>query len=360
LQFIHDAPSPRVVFGAGSLKKLGGELDLLGGRRAMIVATPGRTELVSEIASSLGDRVGARFLSARVHVPAAIAADARALAAKIDADALISVGGGSAIGVAKAVAHSTGLPIIAIPTTYSGSEMTPVWGLSDEAGKRTGRDARVIPRVVIYDPELTLDLPVRVSIASGFNAVAHCVESLYAPDATPLTTMSSVLALQLFPSALRSIAANTRVAHSREDALYASMLAGMALGSTQMGVHHQICHVLGGSFGLPHAETHTVILPHSAAFNREAASVEMEVIAASIDVEDTPQGLFDLAQELGATMSLAELGMREEDLDRAAEVVVEKPYPNPRPVTLEGVRELLDNAFYGRRPDRPLTSPTGE
>jgi maleylacetate reductase len=350
LQFIHDAPSPRVVFGAGSVNMLGAELDLLDGRRAMIVATPGRIATVRQLAASLGDRVAGDFASAKVHVPAEIAGEARELAAKIGADTLIAVGGGSAIGVAKAVALSTGLPIIAIPTTYSGSEMTPEWGLSDESGKTTGRDQRVLPRVVIYDPELTYDLPARVSVTSGLNAMAHCVEALYAPDGTPLTTMTAVLGLQLFPAALRSIAADSHNKHAREDAMYSSMLAGSALASAQMGIHHKLCHVLGGSFGLPHADAHAVILPHAAEYNRDAAPTEMEVIGACIDADDAPQGLFDLAQELGAPMTLAELGMKEEDLDRAAQLTTEKPYPNPQPVTLEGVRELLDNAFVGRRP----------
>jgi maleylacetate reductase len=207
-----------------------------------------------------------------------------------------------------------------------------------------------MPGLVIYDPELTLELPIGVSVASAFNAMAHCVESLYAGDATPLTSMISVLALQLFPPSLRLIVGDRRSVPAREDALYSAMLAGMALASTQMGVHHKVCHVLGGSFGLPHAETHAVVLPHSAAYNRESAPAEMEVIAASIEADDAPGGLYDLARELGAPRSLADLGMREKDLDRAAELAVEKPYPNPRPVTREEVRELLQNAYRGKKP----------
>lgn len=316
----------------------------------MIIATPGRVELANAIALLLGEKVAGKFLSAQVHVPAEVAAEAEALAMRLSADSIISVGGGSATGVAKAVALSTGLPVVAIPTTYSGSEMTPVWGLSDDSGKRTGRDPRATPRTVIYDPELTLDLPTQVSVASAFNAMAHCVESLYAADATPLASMTSVLALQLFPPSLRRILADKRSVAAREDALYGAMLAGMALASTEMGVHHKVCHVLGGSFGLPHAETHAVVLPHSAAYNRESAPAEMEVIAASIEADDAPGGLYDLARELGAAMSLTELGMREKDLDRAAELAVEKPYPNPRAVTREGVRKLLENAYRGNKP----------
>jgi maleylacetate reductase len=338
------------VFGAGSLNELAGELDHLGVSQVLIVATPGRAGLAGQIESLLGDRLAGKFLSARVHVPADVAAEAESLASRVSADSLVTIGGGSAIGVAKAIALQTGLPIVAIPTTYSGSEMTPVWGLSDEAGKRTGRDARAMPRVVIYDPQLSLDLPLGTSVASAFNAMAHCVESLYAADATPLTTMMSVLALQLFPPAMRRIAADQHSVNAREDAMYSGMLAGMALAATQMGVHHKICHVLGGSFGLSHAGSHAVMLPYSAAYNREAATVEMDIIAASIDANDAPQGLYDLARELGAPASLASLGMRESDLDRVAEIAVEKPYPNPRPVTFEGVRELLGNAYSGRRP----------
>ncbi|HEY8165333.1 MAG TPA: maleylacetate reductase [Gemmatimonadaceae bacterium] len=350
MRFVHDSVSPRVVFGCGSISQVPAEIELLGCSRSLIIATPGRARFVAEIETLLGARAAAKFLSARVHVPADVAAEAEILATVVKADSVVAVGGGSAIGVAKAVALKTGAPIIAIPTTYSGSEMTPVWGLSDESGKRTGRDPRVMPRVVIYDPDLTVDLPIEVSVPSAFNAMAHCVEALYAPDAQPLTSMMAVLALQLFPPALRRIASAPRDANSREDALYAAMLAGKALASSEMGVHHKICHVLGGSFGLPHAQTHMVVLPHAAAFNRHAAAAEMEVIAASIGADDAPQGLYDLARELGAPMSLSALGMEEADLDRAAELVVEKPYPNPRPVTREAVRELLDNAFHGRSP----------
>jgi maleylacetate reductase len=350
VRFVHDAQSPRVVFGAGSLKELPSELDRLGVSRALIIATPGRSDLANAIASLLGKRLAEKFSSARPHVPSDVIAEAESLAARVSADSLVAVGGGSSIGVAKAVALAIGLPIVAIPTTYSGSEMTPIWGLSDESGKRTGRDSRVMPGLVIYDPELTLELPIGVSVASAFNAMAHCVESLYAGDATPLTSMIAVLALQLFPPSLRLIVGDGRSVPAREDALYSAMLAGMALASTQMGVHHKVCHVLGGSFGLPHAETHAVVLPHSAAYNRESAPAEMEVIAASIEADDAPPGLYDLARQLGAPMSLAELGMREEDLDRAADLAAEKPYPNPRPVTREGVRDLLENAYHGKKP----------
>ncbi len=350
MRFVHDGQSPRVVFGAGSVKELPSEIDRLGVSRALIVATPGRGELVGRIESLIGHRAGGKFLGAQVHVPADVATEAESLAKRVRADSIISVGGGSAIGAAKAVALDTTFPIIAIATTYSGSEMTPIWGLSNHSGKRTGRDSRVMPRVVIYDPELTLDLPVAVSVASGFNALAHCMESLYASNATPLTSMTAVLGFEIVPSALRRIVADPRSTDAREDALYGAMLAGQALAATQMGIHHKVCHVLAGSFGLPHADAHAVLLPHSAAFNRDAAPAEMDVIAAAVGADDAPGGLFDLGVELGAPRSLAALGMREADLDRAAELVVEKPYANPRTVTREGVRAMLENAFRGERP----------
>jgi Alcohol dehydrogenase, class IV len=345
--FVSESGATRVVFGSGTFDQLPAELDRLGCERAMLVSTPGRRALADRAKEMLGRRFGARFDDAVIHVPDHVAASARDVALDSRADCLIALGGGSAIGVAKAVALTTGLPVIAVPTTYSGSEMTPIWGRTSEGQKQTGRDAKVQPRVVIYDPELTLDLPVSVSAASGMNAIAHCVEALYAADATPESSKAAVRGIELISQALPQIVADPGSPSAREAALEGAWLAGSALASVQMALHHKLCHTLGGAFDLPHAETHAVLLPYTAAYNRPAAAAAMERAAKALNAPDAPTALLDLERKIGTPLSLEKIGMKESDLDRAADLAVERQYPNPREVTKLEVRQLLDAAFRG-------------
>jgi len=313
----------------------------------MLVSTPGRTVLVDRAKEILGALVVESFDRAVVHVPAHTAAEARAAAEGSRADILIALGGSSAIGVAKAVALALPLPIIAVPTTYGGSEMTPIWGMTRDAKKETGRDPRVQPMVVIYDPDLTLSLPARITAASGMNAIAHCIEALYAPDATPATTAAACEGLRLLASSLPRLAASPGDREQRADALRGAMYAGWSLGHVQMGLHHKLCHVIGGAFDLPHADTHAVMLPYTAAYNRDAASDAMRTAAKILDVEDTPSELLSIAQMIGAPLSLREIGFPEAGLSRAAELALEQRYPNPAPITLEGISILLDAGYRG-------------
>lgn len=336
-----------MVFGSGTFSSLPDELERLGGERAVLVSTRGRDSLTKLAIQMLGDNVVARFNDAVVHVPEQVAIAARSVAIAARADCVIALGGGSSIGAAKAIALTTGLPIIAVPTTYGGSEMTPIWGLTSHGQKQTGRDPKVQPRVVIYDPELTLGLPADVSAASGMNAIAHCVEALYAVDATAASTEAACRGIELLAKALPKVVADPRALAARDAALEGAWLAGFALGTVQMALHHKLCHTLGGAFELPHAETHAVLLPYTSAFNRDAAENAMQLAAKALEARDTPMALLDLEIRIGTPLSLEEIGMKESDLDRAAVLAVERQYPNPRPITKSGIRQLLEAAFRG-------------
>jgi maleylacetate reductase len=274
---------------------------------------------------------------------------AREAARKVNADCCVAVGGGSTIGFGKAIALSSSLPVVAVPTTYSGSEMTTIWGVSEGGAKKTGRDPKVLPRAVIYDPELTLDLPVAVSAASGMNAIAHCAEALYAHDGNPIVSLMAEEGIRALASALPRIVSNPRELRSRSEALYGSWLAGMTISTTSVALHHKLCHVLGG-FGLPHAETHAIVLPHALRYNAAAASQAMRKIGKAIGAQDAPLGIWELERRLGLPMKLADLGMKAADVEKAARTAVQAPYPNPRKVEFEPVRELLQNAFEGKKP----------
>jgi len=336
-----------VVFGPGSISWLGEEVRRIGRSRAMLISTPGRSGLVERAKEILGNAAVESFDRAVVHVPEETATAAREAAEVSRADVLIALGGSSAIGVAKAVALTSSLPIIAVPTTYGGSEMTPIWGMTRDGKKETGRDPRVQPRVVIYDPDLTLSLSPRTTASSGMNAMAHCIEALYAPDATPSTSGAACEGLRLLASSLPRLAGSPGDREQRADALRGAQQAGWALGQVQMGLHHKLCHVIGGAFDLPHAETHAVMLPYTAAYNRDAARDAMRAAALVLGVEDTPTELLSLARTIGAPLSLQEIGFRADDLPRAVDLALEKQYPNPAPVTPERISVLLDAAYRG-------------
>jgi alcohol dehydrogenase class IV len=341
----------RVVFGAGAVAQLPAELEKLGARRALVLSTPGRAASVKAVAASLGARCAGIYDKAVMHVPVEVAEDARRAAKALDADCCVAVGGGSTIGLGKAIAASAGLPVLAVPTTYSGSEMTPIYGLTEGGLKRTQRDARVLPRTVIYDPELTLGLPPATSAASGMNAIAHCVEAMYAQDANPIVSLMAEEGIRALAASLPIVIKEPSNLDARSDALYGAWLAGVSLGAVGMALHHKLCHTLGGTWNLPHAETHAIVLPHAARYNRDAAPEAMARIARALGAKDAPTGLYDLEMKLGLKMKLADLGMKEADLERAAQLATQAPYPNPAAVEYAQVLQLLRNAFAGRRPD---------
>ena len=346
--FTYQAHPSRVIFGLDSLARAPAEVERLDARRALILHSPHCQEAADALSALLGDRLAGIYEGSAAHVPIEAAEAARAAASTLHADCCVAIGGGSAIGLAKAIALESSLVIIAAPTTYSGSEMTPIWGITQGGEKRTGRDTVVLPRVAIYDPRLTLDVPPQVAAPSGINALAHCVEALYAPDANPIVSLMATEGIRALASALPRVATSPRDLDARADALYGAWLAGASLGAVEMGLHHKLCHVLGGSFNLPHAETHAIILPHVIYYNREAAPAAIKQVATALGARDAARGMFELTASLGAPTALRDIGMREQDLDRAAEIAVRTPYANPAPVTQAGIRRLLDDAFYGR------------
>lgn len=349
--FIHAVAASRVVFGAGSLQQLGREIEQLGARRALVLSTPEQAGMAQRVAGMLGERAAGVFAKAVMHVPIETAREARDEARRLGADCAVAIGGGSTTGLGKAIALDSGLPILAIPTTYAGSEMTPIYGLTEGGLKKTGRDPRVLPRTVIYDPELSLSLPLAMSITSGLNAIAHAAEGLYAHDGNPITALMAEEGIRAIAAALPRLQQAPLDLAARGDALYGAWLCGTVLGQVAMGLHHKLCHTLGGSFNLPHAETHTVMLPHALAYNAAAAPEAMRRIARALGAEDdAPRALQRVSLRLGAPRSLREIGMPAEGLDRAAELAAATPYPNPRPLERDALRRLLQRAFDGEPP----------
>jgi maleylacetate reductase len=344
--FTYTAGPARVVFGSGSLVSLAAEVRRLGGSRALLIGGSHRQEAVAP----LGSLLVAEFPGAVMHTPVEVTEKALAVARENSVDCLVAVGGGSAIGLSKALAVRTDLPQLVVPTTYAGSEATPVLGETVDGRKTTRSSAAILPETIVYDVDLTLGLPVAMSVTSGINALAHAVEALYSADANPVTDQLALEAIRLLADALPRIVADPADLAARSDALQAAWLAGSCLGSVGMGLHHKLCHTLGGSFGLPHAETHTVVLPHAMAYNASAAPSAMRRIASALGVSDAPTGVYDLVAGLGGPTSLRSLGLTESNLDEAAALAAAKPYPNPRPIVASDIRSLLQDAWSGTRP----------
>ena len=348
--FSYDALPMRVVLGAGSLARLPDEVAAAGLNRVLVICGPGHRDLAQRVSDALGDRAAGVLAEARMHVPVEVARRARDLATELGADGCVAVGGGSAIGLGKAVALEHGLPVVAVPTTYAGSEMTPIWGLTEDGVKRTGRDRRVLPVAVVYDPELTVSLPADLTATSGLNALAHAVEGLYAPDASPVVSLMAEEGIRAFTAALPAAVADGTDLDARTEAQYGAWLCGAVLGATTMGLHHKLCHVLGGTLDLPHAATHAVVLPHVLAFNAPAAPQAVAALLRALGAPDPARVLWDLEGRLGTPRSLRELGMAEAEIPRVVELATASPYANPRPVGRDDLVTLIRAAWAGESP----------
>jgi alcohol dehydrogenase class IV len=380
-EFHYDALPGRVVFGAGvARRELRAEADRLNADRVLLVATESEEPLARELAAPLGDRVVAVFTSVRPHVPIQVAEAARALAASVRADAVLSVGGGSTTGTAKAIALTTGLPIIAVPTTYAGSEVTPVWGLTERSAsgtsigtersasgtsigteqtrKTTGVDHRVLPRTVVYDPELTVTLPADLSAASGLNALAHCVEAFWAPRRNPISSLAAEEGIRALAAGLPAVHADPTDLAARSDLLYGAYLAGSAFAVAGSGLHHKICHALGGAFNLPHAQTHAIVLPEVLAFNAPAAPDATLRIGRALGAGADPvAALRALSAGLGIPRGLRELGLREDQIEEIVELVAPAvPVDNPRRADRAALREIIHAAWAGSVPATELAA----
>jgi alcohol dehydrogenase class IV len=350
LGFLYRGLPARVVFGSGTLAAVRSEVELLAITRALVLTTPAQVEHGRAVVALLGDRAVGLFSAAAMHTPVEVTDRAVAALRELGGDGVVAIGGGSAIGLGKAIAARTGVAQLAVPTTYAGSEMTPILGETSGGVKATRRTLDVLPETVIYDVELSLGLPARQSGTSGINAIAHAVEALYAQDGNPIIAGLAEQGIAALARALPVIAGAPGDRAARGDALYGAWLCGMCLGSVGMALHHKLCHVLGGSFDLPHAETHTAVLPHAVAYNAAAAPEAMARIARALGAVDAATGLWQLAGAVGAERSLRGLGLSGDDLDRAADLAVENPYWNPQPIERTALRALLDRAFTGAPP----------
>jgi alcohol dehydrogenase class IV len=348
--FSYTADPVRVIFGRGALAKVADEVRRLGKSRALVLTTPQQKAEGEALAGQLGPLAAGLFAEAAMHTPVDVTERAVEAATLARADCTVALGGGSTTGLGKAIALRTDLPQIVIPTTYAGSEATAIIGETRDGVKVTQRTLKVLPEVIVYDVDLTMTLPPALTATSGMNAIAHAVEALYAQDANPVTSLMAEEGVRALGRALPRIVDNPSNRDARSDALYGAWLCGTCLNAVGMALHHKLCHTLGGSFDLPHAETHTVVLPHATAYNSEAAPAAMARVAAALGVADAAHGLYDLAKSLGAPVSLAALGMKEMDLDRAADLATKNPYWNPRPIDRAGIRALIGDAFAGRRP----------
>lgn len=348
--FVYAGLPSRVIFGTGTLSRIGDEMSRLGCSRALVLSTPEQADAAKALAATLGEKAADVFTQAAMHTPTEITEAALARARAAGVDSTVALGGGSTIGLGKAIALRTDLPQIAVPTTYAGSEMTPIIGETEAGQKTTQRNLKVLPEVVIYDVGLTLSLPPKLSAMSGLNAIAHAVEALYAQDNNPIISLMAEECIRALGSSLPVVVRKPDDRDARGEALYGAWLGGVCLGSVGMALHHKLCHVLGGTFNLPHAPTHTVILPHAVAYNAPATAEAMSRVARALRADDAARGLFALSGQLDVPRSLRETGMKSEDIDRAADLAVQNPYWNPRPVLRDEIRALIARAWNGEPP----------
>lgn len=351
--FIYNSLPARVLFGQGRIADLGPELERLGVSRVMAISTPGRADMADRVADLAGGRCVASFTGAVMHTPIEVTEAAMQVVQEQGIDGLVAIGGGSTIGLAKAIALRTDLPQLVIPTTYAGSEMTSVVGQTSNGTKVTQASPKVLPEVVIYDFDLTMTLPPRSSGTSGINAIAHAVEALYVRDRNPIISLMAAEGIRVLLAALPVIARDPQDLEAREQAQYGAWLCGTCLGAVGAALHHKLAHTLGGSFNLPHAETHAVVLPHALAYNAPAIPEAMAVLQQATGSQDPALALYKLAEAVGAPLGLRDLGMAEDDVSQAVRIAMANPYWNPRPLEARPLHETLLRAWSGEPPRIP-------
>lgn len=349
-EFTLSRSAVRVRFAPGVRHDIGSEVARLGGARAAILSTPGKRGMAEALASDMGGLVAGLVPLAEMHTPVAVTGQALTEVRRLGADCLVAIGGGSTTGLGKALALRSGLPQIVLPTTYAGSEATPVLGQTEAGRKTTISDPRVQPQVILYDAELVCTLPLPITVASALNAMAHAAEALYAHDRNPVSTLLAAEGLRAFRDALPAVCQTPGDLAARGETLYGAWLCGTVLGQVGMALHHKLCHVLGGAFGLPHAETHAVMLPHTIAFNAAAAGPLLDPLCEIFGSDDTGAALAAFSAGIGAPRALRDLGLSRADLDHAADLAMEVPYRNPRPLVRDEILGLLKAAWAGDDP----------
>ncbi|MEL7228310.1 MAG: maleylacetate reductase [Pseudomonadota bacterium] len=349
--FETNATGVRVRFERGVRHEIASEIARLGCSRALVLSTPQQADTAMELTSFVNGHAAGVFTKAAMHTPIEVTQEAVEHTRNVEADCLVAIGGGSTTGLGKAIALQTDLPQIVIPTTYAGSEATAILGQTENGVKTTVTNAKVLPEVILYDVDLIAGLPVDMTVTSGLNAMAHAAEALYAKNRNPVSSALAVEGIRAFINALPRVREKPEDLQARGETLYGAWLCGTVLGQVGMALHHKLCHTLGGSFDMPHAQTHAVVLPHAIAFNAKAASDALSPMASMLgDAKNPGTALYDFAKKLDAPMTLAELGMKEGDLHRAAELAVKNPYWNPQPFQKSDIHALLENAFAGERP----------
>jgi len=349
-RFVYNALPTRVVFGNETLGEARKEAEALGVSRALVLSTPEQRDMAEHVADLLGDRAAGIFDRATMHTPISVTEQAMAAASELDADGLVAVGGGSTTGLGKAIALRTDLPQLVIPTTYAGSEMTDIVGQTEGGLKTTQRGPKIQPEAVIYDVSLTLTLPAALSGTSGINAIAHAVEALYAPDGNPIISMVAKEGIRALAKGLPAIQVNPADIEARTESLYGAWLCGICLGATSVALHHKLCHTLGGLFDLPHAQTHTAVLPHALSYNAPAIPGAMASLREALSSGEPATALYNLARLVGARMALKDYGMPEDGIEQAADLALENPYSNPRELERQGITEIIAAAWRGDPP----------
>ncbi|KAI8670206.1 Fe-ADH domain-containing protein [Fusarium keratoplasticum] len=349
--FVYSPLPHRIVFGQGSIRQLPKCLQELGFSRPLVLSTPQQVDQAKQITTILEPHVGATwiFSEATMHTPLDITEKALQFCQEKQPDVLVSIGGGSTTGLGKAISFRKGIYHIAIPTTYAGSEVTPILGETVDGVKKTQTHLSILPKTVIYDVDLTLTLPLSMSLTSIINALAHAIEALYAPNINPIVNLMAAEGVKSLSRGAYELLDDPNSISARSACQYGAWLCGTCLGSVGMSLHHKLCHTLGGSFNLPHAETHTIILPHALAYNAPRVPDAMKILAGAFQDSDGDalRGLNNLLRTLGVPRSLESLGFKEADIDKAADLAVSKSYPNPRVINRDLIREVIRRAWAG-------------
>lgn len=351
MDFIHDVRSPRTLFAQGAISKLATEIAALGKENVLLISDENTGSVARRIKEALGSKILEHVDHVVMHVPDDFSSPIVSKSRSLGIDLVVAVGGGSSTGLGKIIALETDAELLAIPTTYAGSEMTPIWGRTRGNEKLTGRTFRVLPKVVIYDPTLTYSLPLGISVNSGMNAIAHAVEALYSPAVSPLVQHAAYEGIRVMAGGLRALAGNINDESARESLFYGTFLCGFTLGNSTMGIHHKICHQLGGMFNLPHAQMHSAVLPYAIKYNEVAAREVLEPLAKILNAKTVSQGIWELSNEIGSEISLENIGFPVGESEHVADLMASYPLVNPRPFEHAAVVKLLKAASSGERPD---------